>query len=65
MVERAGLALWPMFTVLCALPSSGGSQSLLFTVIAAACFVRTGWDRTGRGNCECFAISTEEKANPA
>jgi hypothetical protein len=65
MVERAGLALWPMFTVLCALPWSGCSQSLVFTVIATACFVRTGWDGTGRVNCECFAISTAEKANPA
>jgi hypothetical protein len=54
-----------MFIVLCVLPWKAGGQSLLFTMVATACFVRTGWDGTRRGSSGCFAISTAEKAHLA
>lgn len=63
--ERAGLALWPIYTGWCARPWRAGGRCPLFTMVATACFVRTDWEGTRKGSSECFAISTAEKANPA
>jgi hypothetical protein len=54
-----------MFTGLCARRLRAGGQSQVFTMIAAGCFVRTGWDGTKGGSSECFAISTAEKVEVA